>query len=350
LKTLAACLLCALFPLAASCDVMPIPGTEKIAPAFEASDIACNCEVRRLETYEYPIQIEGRPGIHRQTIAEVEAKQLFKPDVEPRNPIRVVYEMDLQMGMRVGGSQIGLSNNETALMFLKMQSNGDYGFAEPLLGATALKFFPVVTGQPGLATLQKALAAALQSSDRRDIIQALQLLQGMNNLSPEILAATLPFEKSSDPEIAIPAVGVQLTTKTPQSAENLAAFLERYHSDAPPISLISLGSMLLEFDNPDSLPILEKLANNETLSVRYGAMDAIRKFKSLDSVPFLIKQLDDSNSNVQYVALISLAEILKFGGEYSPGMGPFDADPQRYLSVWKKWWRNIGKARYGNPT
>ena len=63
-----------------------------------------------------------------------------------------------------------------------------------------------------------------------------------------------------------------------------------------------------------------------------------------------MKRLDDQDGNVQYSALISMAEIVpKLDTGYAPGMGPFDADPDRYISAWKKWWQTEGQAKYGTP-
>jgi hypothetical protein len=340
-------LLCFLCHAALS-DIGPIPGTLQLRLAFEKSDLVCNCVVKSLAEHDNPIEINKKPGIRRQVSAVVEIREAFKPVHAAGSVITVDYEEDDQMGQRVAGSQIGLIRSEVALLFLQKGPAGDFIFSDPFLGATPLTHFPTVGGESGLAMLQRALIATLQSSEQADVIRALQLIQGMDHIGDEALSAANSLAGSGNPEIAIPALGILLKTKSPESANHLSHYLASYKETAPPLSLISLGSELRQFDNVNSLTAMENLAGSQYVAIRYGAMDAIRRIKSPKSVPFLIKQLDDADGNVQYVALISLAEILsKYEGDFAPGMGPFEQDPGRYLSVWKKWWQSEGRAEYG---
>jgi hypothetical protein len=76
-------------------------------------------------------------------------------------------------------------------------------------------------------------------------------------------------------------------------------------------------------------------------------MDAIRGTKSTTSIPFLMAKLNDPDRDVQYVALISAAEILnKDEGDFAPSMYLFDQKPQYYLGLWKQWWLEEGSKLY----
>ena len=75
-------------------------------------------------------------------------------------------------------------------------------------------------------------------------------------------------------------------------------------------------------------------------------MDGIRKLRDPASIPFLIKQLDFPDDTVtEYSALIALVEITGKYGDFAPGMGLFEADPQRYIALWKDWWYEQSRPR-----
>lgn len=65
-------------------------------------------------------------------------------------------------------------------------------------------------------------------------------------------------------------------------------------------------------------------------------------------IPFLVSALDDPDHVAAYIALIALAEMTKKGGEFGPGRGLYDQDPQKYIALWKHWWETEGRDEYGS--
>ena len=188
------------------------------------------------------------------------------------------------------------------------------------------------------------------SGNREDVIRALQLLQGLDSFEQATLSAVAALCDSEVPEVAIPALGVLLKTKTPESVEQLKRYLDKYKGNVQPLALISVGSELGRIDSVKALPLVEGLATSRFVAVRYGAMDAIRRIKSPKSVPFLVARLDDTDATIQYVALITLAEVLgKYDDNFAPSMYLFDKKPLYYVGLWKRWWAEEGSKIYSPP-
>ncbi len=79
-------------------------------------------------------------------------------------------------------------------------------------------------------------------------------------------------------------------------------------------------------------------------------MNALRAMRDRRSIPALIKRLDDSDSNVQYLALITLSETVgKQDGDFAPTLYLFDKKPQFYLDLWKDWIQKEGDSLAVSP-
>ncbi len=131
------------------------------------------------------------------------------------------------------------------------------------------------------------------------------------------------------------------------SVQKLRQYLEYYTADAEPSALFVIGPELREISSPNAVRALEALSRSKFRPVQSGAMDGIRRIRDPKSVPFLMAKLGDPDSDVQYVALITAAEILgKYEGDFAPSMYLFDKKPQYYLGLWKQWWVEEGSKLY----
>jgi hypothetical protein len=333
-------------------DIVPAPGTTPVKPLFDKSDIVCKCFVKSLEVLqEEPLGAGPKALIRRRVRAAVEIQDSYKAR-DQGNEIAFVdfVENAPQIsGMAISSGGPALWQGETALLFLINSQRNSYEFTDLSLGAISFHSFPQVNGEPGLEKLQHALAATVRSANRDDRIRALQLLQGFDSINHETLAAIDASTQSEDPETAVPALGVLLKTKTTDSIEQLKRYLDNYKSNVDLLAFSSIGSELSRIDNVKALGPLEALSSSHFIAIRHGAMDAIRRIKSPKSIPLLVARLDDSDSAVQYVALITLAEVLsKYDGDYAPSMYLFDKKPQYYVGLWKQWWTEEGSTLYGH--
>ncbi len=71
-------------------------------------------------------------------------------------------------------------------------------------------------------------------------------------------------------------------------------------------------------------------------------MQALRRIRNAQAASCLIDRLDDSNSYVSYLSLITLAETFEKYGDYAPNMELFDGNPRFYINLWKAWWVENG--------
>jgi hypothetical protein len=197
----------------------------------------------------------------------------------------------------------------------------------------------VQSGALGLRKLEIALIGVVLQTDRDDRLRALQLLHGYDSLQQSSVTSLAVLSGSGEAEIALWAIAVLLRTKSTGALERLASFLKSYHGDDGVIWKANIDSDLSQMRDIQSLRILEELTNSRFTPVRLGAVEALRGIKSPKSARALFRRLDDPDRTIQYLAVISLAEILgKYEGDYAPTMPAFEKDPRKYITLWKQWW------------
>lgn len=322
-------------------DIVPTPGTQPVAPVFAQADLVCNCVVESVRVLsEQKLGPSGKTVTHRQAVASVRVKQAYNKDVSPGTLVYVAFDDEIPI---MHASLPSLTESETALMFLSLSTPSTYRFSDPFLGVTPFTSIPVQHGNPGLLELQAALTGVLQHGDSGDTVNALQLLQGFDQFPPETLAALDSLRDSSDPEIALASIAVLLKAKQPGNVQELANYLRAHHMSTEPMAVASIGSELSKVTNVGDLAALGTLTSSDSLSIKLGAMAALRNIRSVQSAPALVKRLDDPNKDIQYLAVIALAEIFQKNNEYAPNMALFDQNPGHYTEIWKTWWKREGQ-------
>jgi hypothetical protein len=277
------------------------------------------------------IEVRARASKRHQVTAHVVIHDFYKTvDSRVANLI-VRYVFDEQSGMIVAGSRLGLEKGETALLFLVRNEGNTYEFADPFVGAVQFSSLPNSEGNPGPLKLQSVLATSAQNGSK-DRLTALQVLLGFERITENTLSVVTPLAQSSDPNIALTAIGIMLRTKSVGSVQKLQSYLAEHALGTEPFALFVIGPELSEIRNDEALSALEVLSESKYRSVKSGAMDAIRGIKSFKSIPFLMAKLNDPDRNNQYVALISAAEILgKYEDDFAPSTYLFDQKPEYYL-------------------
>ena len=324
-------------------EIVPIPGTISIDPVFKKSDLVCSCFVQNVRDTTEPIEINGAPAMRHNVIASLVLRDVYKGSV-PEKTVLLGYETAEQQGIAVGGSSQSVNEGETALMFLRSEGGASFGFADPYIGATSFSVLPQVAGKTGIEKLEEVLFRITSNGSRGDTVEALHLLQGIDRISLEFVPFINSLSASVDPEIAIPAIGVLLKVRPVEGTAQLRRFLKIFDGNNAQIGLISVGNELGRVTDDKALSSIEALSGSRVPAIRHGAMDAIRRLKDPKSAPVLIVRLDDKDPIVQYVAVITLAEIFgKLDEEYAPTMATFDDKPGYYVGLWKQWWAESGK-------
>lgn len=325
-------------------DIVPVPGTQAVRPVFEASDLVCNCSVKSLSIIaQQPIPQSS--VIRKRIQATVEIQDVYKSSSSAAGPILLQFKLDTPSS---SAAQPALAPGETAILFLKSTGPNLYEFTDPFLGVTPFHTAPPrETSGTGMAKLESALTLTLQHSNRDDILNALRLLQGFDTLSQDSLDAIGTLTASQDPELALGALAVLLKDGTPAAAEKLKRWLESYKGNAQPISLVSIATELADVRDVRAIPAMEVLTSSRYSAVRRGALQSLRKMRNVRSAPAIAQRLDDSDQAIQYLAVITLAEVLgKYDGDYGPSKYLFDKRPQYYITLWKRWWADEGSRLY----
>ncbi len=324
--------------LAARAQIGPVPGTQRVDWVFNSADVVCTCKVLSTEVEtEEPEQ--KPPNVLRHMRATVEVEDAFKPaqlQVGDRLTIRFVRQYP-----GVSMARPTVEQSQTAFLFLKKRPDGAYEFADTWMGANDFQVIPKASGGTGLAKLESAVLNTLEQArpgPNHDDLRALYMVEGFPTLSPEGMSHIARLASSTDPNIALAAIGTLLKTKSPQNVELLKHYLDNYQDEKEPMSIWSIGAYLHDIRDAQALPALEALSGSRFTSVQLGAMDALRKIKSPSSAPVLIQRLDDPNSTVRYQAVITLAETFGKDHEFAPSMKLFNDDPEKYVALWKSWW------------
>jgi hypothetical protein len=246
-----------------------------------------------------------------------------------------------------------LKPTDHALFFLKSAEGATYAFSDPIwrrFPLEAIKFDPI--SKPGTEQLQLDVASHLSlASTTTGSSEAIEVLQGFDQLSKESYTALRMRISDPDRDTSFKALGVLLKTGDPG---DLRAFLDRVFvldpNATPPAQrnmLFAFGLAIRKFTNPEALPYLDELLIKPSFrSLRYSALEAVRGIKHPKSVPVLISLLDDSDLLFRCTVVVALAEITG-KREMQIGIGQFESDPNRYVNIWKTWWRNEGEATYG---
>jgi hypothetical protein len=206
-------------------------------------------------------------------------------------------------------------------------------------------------GLEGKELLQADLASGLRSTDPKALGAALRYLQGFPPLTPAMLATVRGLAESQSTPMAerLEALATLLDERKPEYVA-----LVRKLAESEPDAVMQhvheafdVRAALGSVKDPRSLADLVAIAESPVEIWHYGALHGLRNLHSPKSVPALVKALDDPDRMTEYAALITLAEITHKGGDYGPGLGLFDPDPDKYIALWKQWWETEGRGEYG---
>lgn len=330
-------------PLAA--EVMPIPGSEKIKPVFDNSSVVCFCRIRSITVTAQRVgNLPDGGELDRQTIQiSAEVLHAFKND-ERHNQDALEVWLEQDVPERVARDTI-FDSGQTFLFFLTRSSGSDYALTDRFIGASLLDTSPSTPLGSGLQGLEIALAAIAAQSQKPEAIRLLQLLAGFEGISPETGATLRKLSRREDPEIALWAIAALLDPNSSASLQELSRYLTADNGKSGSWALMIIQGKLAKYRSPSALPLMEELTGSKYSAIRLGAMRYLRQVKSRQAAKTLVDRLDDPESEIQYLALITLAETFgKYEGDFAPSMYLFDKKPEYYTTIWKKWWREQGAA------
>lgn len=326
-----------------SADIMPIPGSQRLKPIFDSSDLVCYGVIKSVSLI--PDSSGPTSGtVKRLTRFVVDITDFYKANAASNEAIVALDEQNVPIS---SASATPFQKGRAFLFFLKSTSPGNYVLTDPFLGATSFNSISIESSGSGMEKLQEALKDTAVTGNDADALRALQLLEGFDAFNEGTIRAVKSLSARGNPDIALTALAVMIGTKKKDSLEDLAAYLRGYHGTENSWAFVNIESDLAQFRDPQTFPTLKELSHSRYVSVRDGAVRALRGMKNVEAVPTLVERLDDDNAMIRYLAVISLAETLsKYDGDYAPSMYLFDRKPQYYVGLWKKWWAEEGSKLY----
>jgi len=238
--------------------------------------------------------------------------------------------------------------NFVYLLFLRKQAAR--GYAADASGIPLTWFtdrvHPAGRGADGL---QADIVSALRVADGSEAQAAIEaLLFQFRSLSDAAVDA-LTNPSAPSPEVRIMAAALLARRDPPKWAPALLTLLAS-SSDATAGQLAQyegvlggIGDTISARTGTKQIPQLEELTNSRSRWIAISAMFGIRRIADRSTIPFLVGKLDSNDRDVQYEALVTLAVVTGKGGDFGPGKGPFEQNPEKYIRLWKEWWAAGGQ-------
>jgi hypothetical protein len=153
------------------------------------------------------------------------------------------------------------------------------------------------------------------------------------------------YKLSTDGNVRISSYGLWglLAFKDKRAFPNVVDFLldppDNVNLHAQYMGILSaLGSL----GTPSLASGVVPLLSASSVGVRREAIYALRIMGNPDSIPALANELWDEDSDIQYCAIMALADITG-KHEWGPTVDIFKKDPEGYLNKWRTWWKQGGK-------
>jgi hypothetical protein len=331
IKRLSLCVIVlALLSAAATGEIVTTsPATSHL---FSESDLVRKCTVTSLSVMDrQTVETERGGRFVRETWrAVLQVEDLYKGTAA--SPIALEYSLNIDGRSTSQGLSVKIG--ETYLLFLKTAGTGTHTFFDQPFAARPFTSLPVQGGEPGVAKLESALVAAALQQNPDETLKAFSYLEDLD-IHPESLVALSAVLTSPNWKLVWSYLTLQLKTKTPESVAAVRRFLDSYTGTEEPWFV---GLQVIT--DPRAHDDLVELSYSRFGNVRAAAMVALRSMGGQKDAAFFIRRLDDPDRNMQYHAVIGLAQAFKMGGDYDgPGIGAFESMPEYYINLWKEWWK-----------
>ena len=272
------------------------------------------------------------------TIVRLDVEKLIKGELETGGvSFRVVQPVE-GVGAeapRVKGVRLG----QFGVFFLHRTDTG-YEVLSPYY-----PFLPSAPGAPAgqgnyLDAVSAELVHVFRSRDpsvqsrftRWEVVRALQSLR-----TPSATIALKAAAEDRDPIIRVWAISA-LLMRNDISMLGQVEKLGQIHPDPYLKNLTAqLYPALASVKDKRAIPQLTHLLHSKDVNIRRGAAAGLRNIQDAAVIQPLSESLYDHDREVQYQAVIGLAEITGAPSEWSPAYDTFLKDEKRYLDYWREW-------------
>jgi hypothetical protein len=304
-------------------------------------------------------QVTGVSVISKQDVPAPGGDVVRRVDLTVNRCYKAPVQCEVAISFRLvnGGLNapwVPVAVGESEVVFLKNTPSGPSpvdGWAvwqvEPLRISSASD----LSSPSGKNGLKSDLSSELTSPDPDTRMQGLYYLTQLERPIPEEMTLARGILHGRDVSFAerLSALALLLADPRPEDVA-VAADLAEHDSDQIKQNGVvadEVSGDLARVRDPKSVPDLIRIAKSPLDWWHAGALTALRKIGNPVVIPVLVSSLDDPDHFAAYIALITLAEMTKKGGELGPGRGLYDQDPQKYIALWKHWWETEGRDEYG---
>jgi HEAT repeats len=244
----------------------------------------------------------------------------------------------------------GIPSDQFGVFFLR-QADDDYEIFDPYHPfVVAAQGAPRTDGAPlELVTAELAYVFVSPQSTaqtRRGSVEALRTLQTPaataalrlgareTDINTRLLAVSALIERG---DISFLRSAVQALVSPSRSLDPYLAYrLAR---------AIEFGVTKFGVNEPEGICELTPLLAASDVRTRRAAAGALRSTRAHGAIGPLTKALMDSDREVQYQAVIGLAEITGGPTEWSPAYDTFLKDQKRYLDHWRDWAKSLNQRK-----
>jgi hypothetical protein len=315
------------------------PGWPNTKALLERSDLVCRATAMQVASIGNSA-ISGRSGVSTASLA---IDRCYKGSA-PSSRIRVIFEPPKRPD--VYAPALLIKRGDYGLFFLKRANseNEEFNFVSVTDGRLDISALAAAKYDSVVSEIEADLEAGLSDPASDKVVANLQALAGLQKL-----ASTGPLKAmvaDSNPTIQGTALLALLKLSDYSELAETVSFLGK--------SLPQTEQTLLqrpirnEFErikDPKALPILHSTLSSPVAFVRGTALKAIKSIHDKSSIRYVIKLLDDPDTEIRYDTVITLA-LAEQKGEWGPTSYVYEKDEQKYIRGWKGWWETEGKSKY----
>lgn len=164
-------------------------------------------------------------------------------------------------------------------------------------------------------------------------------LHGVSGLAHLRRSESLPtlrrLSKSGDAGTRAAAISGRVSMGDETATTDLLSALNSGRLDAQ----MYLGAIdsLARGKDPKRTQIIMNLAEHKNSWVRKQAIHELHEMKNPETIPALVKLLDDSDTSTQYTGVVTLCNMAHPGGVGCPSGILFERDRNKFISEWKAW-------------
>lgn len=313
--------------------VRPVEGSLDLNALIDACDVVVGGRIATVRVLRSePISSTDGRVLSFRSEAQVNADRFYKGSGAAST---IVFLFDTFASSTIPQNRFVIG--QPVLLFLKKADEPNrFILADPFFGV----FGPVPYISPtsdklsGNSQLQKDLIAGLNDKNRQRVLVNLELLLGFKHLDSTEGISSLT--KSENSQVAVLAYSVLLRNNTFDEIPSMLAFL-RQTPESSGISFVQLANSLGTLEKyPKRTDVLSTLSQVPQVAIRNAAVNELRRLRDPDTIPVLLKALDDPDPYISFTALKTLAEISGVAdADYSPDVPSFLGDRARYVAAWK---------------